>query len=50
MVEITYTINGIESSRIVRAAGIAEAIAIFREEYGAEFCIIRTTGPWAVQV
>jgi len=49
MVEITYTINGVESSRTVRAATVADAIAIFREEHGLDFCVIRTTGPWAVQ-
>ena len=48
MVEITYTVNGVAGSRNVRAASVDDAIAIFREEHGEEFIIVRTTGPWAV--
>jgi hypothetical protein len=48
MVEITYTVNGVEGSRNVRSASVDDAIAIFREEHGEEFTIVRATGPWAV--
>ena len=48
MVEITYTVNGVERSQNVRAASVDDAVAIFREEHGEEFIIIRTTGPWKV--
>jgi hypothetical protein len=48
VVEITYTVNGVEGSRNVRAASVDDAVAIFREDHGEEFIIIRTTGPWKV--
>lgn len=48
MVEITYTVNGVEGSRNVRAGSVDDAIAIFCAEHGEEFIIIRTAGPWAV--
>ena len=48
MVEITYTVNGVEGSRNVRAESVDAAIAIFREDHGEEFVIIRTNGPWKV--
>jgi hypothetical protein len=48
VVEITYTVNGVEGSRNVRAASVDAAVTIFREDHGAEFIIIRTTGPWKV--
>ena len=48
MVEVVYLVNGVEGSRNVRAASIGDAIEIFREDHGAEFIIVRTSGPWAV--
>ena len=48
MVEITYTVNEVEGSRNVRAVSVEDAVAIFREDHGDEFIILRTTGPWKV--
>ena len=45
MFEVVYSVNGVESSRNVRAETQEQAIAVIMEE-NPEACIVRITGPW----
>lgn len=45
MFEITYSVNGVEASRNVRANTETEAVAVIMDENPAA-CIVRITGPW----
>ena len=47
MFEITYSVNGVEASRNVRAETQEQAVALIMEE-NPEACIVRITGPWKV--
>ena len=47
MLEITYSVNGVETSRNVRAETQEQAVAVIMEE-NPEACIVRITGPWKV--
>jgi hypothetical protein len=49
MVEIYYTINERESSRNIFAETVDQAVAIFREEFGEDYIIFRTVGPWKIE-
>lgn len=48
MFEVTYSVNGIEVSRNVRAETEAAAIAAIMDK-NPEACIVRITGPWKLQ-
>lgn len=48
MFEITYSVNGVEASRNVRAETREKAIAVIMNE-NPEACIIRIAGPWSTQ-
>jgi hypothetical protein len=47
MFEVTYSVNGVESLRNVRAETQEKAVAVIMEE-NPEACIVRITGPWKV--
>lgn len=48
MYEITYSVNGIEASRNVRAETKEKAIAVIMDE-NPEACIVWVAGPWNLQ-
>jgi len=45
MFEITYSVNGVEASRNVRAESDTQAVAVIIDE-NPEACIVRIIGPW----
>lgn len=47
MYEITYSVNGIEASRNVRAETEQQAVKVIMDE-NLDACIVRIAGPWAV--
>ena len=48
MFEITYSVNGVEASRSVRAETQEKAVAVIMDE-NPEACILRVTGPWKLE-
>jgi hypothetical protein len=46
MFEVTFTINGHETQRMVRVPTPEHAEAVIADEF-PEACIIRVSGPWA---
>ena len=47
MFEVTYSVNGVEASRNVRAETQEQAIAVIMDE-NPKACIVRITGPWHI--
>jgi hypothetical protein len=48
MFEVTYSVNGVEASRNVRAQTQDNAIALIMDE-NPEASIVRVTGPWKLE-
>jgi hypothetical protein len=49
MFEITYSVNGVEASRNVRAETQGQAVTVIMDE-NPEYCIVRVTGPWKLEL
>jgi hypothetical protein len=45
MYEVTYSVNGVEAFRNVRAETEEQAVAVIMDE-SPEACVVRITGPW----
>ena len=48
MFEVIYSVNGVESSRNVRAETQEQAVAVIIKE-NPGVCIVRSAGPWGRQ-
>ena len=48
MCEVTYSVNGVEASRNVRAETQEQAVAVIMDE-NPGVCIVRVVGPWGMQ-
>ena len=48
MFEVTYSVNGVEASRNVRAETQEQAVAVIIKE-NPEACIVRVAGQWGLK-